>query len=137
MHLKFLQNSKNYTQLGLTLLSICVSVAVLKHPSKTTAAPNPVSPISPISSVDKRIDATGLGQQGRKLYAAGRFNDAVEVWQLAAQAFQSQGDTLNQATALNHLSLAYQQLGSYSKATKALASSLKLLQGQGSSKEHL
>ncbi len=134
MRHKFFQTSKNYTQLGLAVLGICVSVAVLKQPSKTIAAPNPVSPVS---SVVKRINATGLGQQGREFYAAGRFNDAVEVWQLAAKAFQAKDNTLGYAQALNYLAMSHQQLGSYSEAKEAIASSLKLLQNQGSSKERL
>jgi CHAT domain-containing protein len=90
--------------------------------------------VAKVSSAQSLADTTLLAQQGKKLYAGGQFSDAVKTWQLAVQTFKSQGDRLNQATALNHLSLAYQQLGSYSEATKAIASSVKLLQiGQDAS----
>lgn len=104
------------------------------QPSKAIAAPNTVSPVS---LIEKRIDATGLAQQGKNFHAAEQFYEAVKAWQLAAKAFQFRGNTLNHAQALNHLSLAYQQLGEYSKANEAIADSLKLLQHQGESKEHL
>lgn len=69
-----------------------------------------------------------LVQQGRTLYETGQFAEAARVWQQAAQAYQSQGDRLNQALALNYLSLAYQQLGEWEKAKVAIADSLKLLE---------
>ena len=137
MRPKFFQSLRNYIQLSLAVLSICLSaLAVRTQPLNTIAAPNPVSPIS---AVGKPGSATGLARQGKNFYAAGKFSDAASVWQLAAQAFQSQGDRLNQATSLNYLSLAYQQLGQWSKATKAIAHSLQILQsGQDAdSKEEL
>ena len=69
-----------------------------------------------------------LVQQGRTLYETGQFAEAARVWQQAAQVYQSQGDRLNQALALNYLSLAYQQLGEWEKAKVAIADSLKLLE---------
>jgi hypothetical protein len=42
-------------------------------------------------------------QQGRTLYDARQFFEAASVWQRAAQAFQAQGDTLNQAEALSFM----------------------------------
>ena len=78
-------------------------------------------------------------QQGRELYVAGQFSQAVIVWQQANSAFKAQGDVLNQAMVLSNLSLAYQQLGQWSQATTAIADSLKLLQTRdmGGSKERL
>jgi len=78
-----------------------------------------------------------LVQRGRELYEAGQFAEAVRVLQQADQAYQSQNDGLNQAMVLSNLSLAYQQLGQWSEAKNAIASSLKLLQTeQGDSRQY-
>jgi len=77
-------------------------------------------------------------QQGKTLYEAGQFTEAVKVLQQAAAAFKATGDGLRQAMTLSNLSLAYQQLGQWSQAEQAIAQSLNLLQkgrNTGSSKE--
>jgi len=79
--------------------------------------------------VTQSIAATSqLLQQGRDYYEDGQFAAALKVWQQAAQAYQSQDDRLNQAMVLSNLTLANQELGQWSDATKAIASSLELLQ---------
>ncbi len=137
MHHKFFRVRK-YIHIFLAALVIYLYMEVAQIQSlKVTAVPNPVTPVS---SVKKYTNATYLAQKGTEFYAAEQFVKAVNSWQLAAKAFQTQGNILNHAQALNHLSLAYQQLGSYPQATQAIASSLNLLQtGQeiSSSKEHL
>lgn len=85
-----------------------------------------VTAINPI--VQGLLNAPQMVQQGRELYEAGQFSQAVIVWQRANSAFKAQGDVLNQAMVLSNLSLAYQQLGQWSQATTAIADSLKLLQ---------
>lgn len=83
------------------------------------------------------LPAPLLVQQGRQLYKAGQFAEAARVLQQAAQDYQAQNDGLNQAIVLSNLSLAYQQLGQWSKAKSAIASSLKLLQTeQGDSRQN-
>ncbi|NEP57100.1 MAG: CHAT domain-containing protein [Symploca sp. SIO2G7] len=69
-----------------------------------------------------------LLQQGREFYQAGQFFKAANLWQQAVQAYENQGTILNQAQALNYLSLAYQDLGQGEQAQQAIATSLKLLQ---------
>lgn len=76
------------------------------------------------------LGVTQLVQQGRNLYAAEHFSQAVTVWQQAAQAYQAQGDVLNRAMVLSNLSLAYQQLGQWEQAKEAIAQSLNLLNKQ-------
>jgi len=71
-----------------------------------------------------------LVQQGREHYEAGQFAAAAQVWQQAAQASQSQGDSLNQAMVLSNLALAHQQLGQWTEAKKAIATSLELLHSE-------
>ena len=72
--------------------------------------------------------APQLLQQGRDYYETGQFAAALKVWQQAAQDYHSQGDRINQAMVLSNLTLANQELGQWSDATKAIASSLELLQ---------
>jgi CHAT domain-containing protein len=75
-------------------------------------------------------NAHWLLQQGIKLYEAEQFSEAIEVWQQATSAFLSQGDSLNQSLVLRYLSLAYQHLGQWEEAQRAIASSLELLDNQ-------
>ncbi|MEB3830260.1 CHAT domain-containing protein [Phormidium sp. CCY1219] len=60
---------------------------------------------------------------GKKEYDAGRFAAAVRVWERAAAEFSTQNNPLGEAQALNFLSLAYQRLGEYEKASAAIAAS--------------
>lgn len=66
-------------------------------------------------------------EQGIAVYEAGRFDEAATVWQQAAQGYEDMGDRLKVALSLNYLSLAYQDLGQWEAAQKAIASSLELL----------
>ena len=75
--------------------------------------------------------ATGPGQrlqQGRQLYQAGRFFEAALLWQEALEKYEAGGAILNQAQALNYISLANQDLGEWQKAERAIAKSLSLLE---------
>ncbi|MBW4607916.1 MAG: CHAT domain-containing protein [Hassallia sp. WJT32-NPBG1] len=78
-----------------------------------------------------------LIEQGKKLYDAGQFAEAVKVLQQASAAFRASGDKLREAMTLSNLSLAYQQLGQWTEAEKAITQSLRLLQSgdTGSSSE--
>ena len=83
---------------------------------------------SPIASIEQHTNqASTQLEQGRTLYEAGRIADAVTVWQQAAQNYEAQGDRLNQALSLNYLSLAYQDLGQWQNAQKAISQSLELI----------
>jgi CHAT domain-containing protein len=77
-------------------------------------------------------------QQGRTLYEAGQFSDAIAILQQAAAAFKASGDTLHLSMTLSNLSLAYQQLGQWIEAEQAITQSLNLLQPTpNNSTEHL
>lgn len=65
--------------------------------------------------------------QGITLYEAGQIADAAAVWQQAAQDYEAKGDRINQALSLNYLSLAYQDLGQWQKAQKAISHSLEFI----------
>ncbi len=73
-------------------------------------------------------NALHLLSQGVELYQAEKFSLAAEKLQQAVGEFDSQGNVLNEARALNYLSLVYQKLGQWSSANKAITDSLKLLQ---------
>ncbi|MDZ7959844.1 MAG: CHAT domain-containing protein [Aulosira sp. DedQUE10] len=82
----------------------------------------------------KQIAApTSLLQQGKLLYDAGRFSEAVQVLQQAVKEYQNQGERIKQAATLSNLSLAYQQLGAWQEAKQAITDSLNLLNGQQNS----
>ncbi|MDZ7968294.1 MAG: CHAT domain-containing protein [Nostoc sp. DedSLP03] len=74
-----------------------------------------------------------LLQQGKVLYEAGQFAEAVKVLQQAVKSFGSQGNELQQAVALSNLALAYQKLDNLPPAQQAITDSLKLLEKSSNS----
>ncbi|MEH2286838.1 CHAT domain-containing protein [Nostoc sp.] len=68
-----------------------------------------------------------LMQKGKTLYQSGQFAFAAQSFQQAAQIYQSQNDALNQALALNFLSLTEEKLGHLNQASVAITTSLDLL----------
>ncbi|WP_242062130.1 CHAT domain-containing protein [Nostoc punctiforme] len=71
------------------------------------------------------LSNSNLIQQGRELYQAQRYVEAINIWQLALKA---ETNSSSQATVLNYLSLAYQQLGQWQQANETISSSLNLIQ---------
>ena len=111
------------------LLGILFAVGISPVFSQSPASP-------PISQ--SWADARELEERGREHYLRGKehyqfdkavedWQKAVEDWQRAAQAFAALGEELKQAIILGNLSLAYQQLGEWEEAEKAIAKSLNLL----------
>lgn len=90
-----------------------------QHPSTSQAA-------SP--TVHTELDAKTLERQGRQRYEAAQYTEAVELWQQAIIAFKAKDDRVGQAQTLSNLSLAYQQLGQWDKASEAIANSLAFIQ---------
>jgi tetratricopeptide (TPR) repeat protein len=93
--------------------------------------------ILPFNQVEAIPFATYLIQQGKELFQASRFTEAVTIWQQALNEEKAQGNQLTQAMLLNHLSLAYQQLGQLQQAEAAISSSLKLIQSSRNSNNHV
>ncbi|WP_009632123.1 CHAT domain-containing protein [Synechocystis sp. PCC 7509] len=117
-----LTNSRPKKDLAKKLLQASLAVGIIcLIPEQLIAASLPS--VSPLQATED----SQLVQTGRKLYETGQFLAAIKVWQLSLQAYQKQNDVANQAMVLSNLSLAYQQLGQWEEATKAIASSLKLL----------
>ncbi|MFN6472188.1 MAG: CHAT domain-containing protein [Nostoc sp. SerVER01] len=83
------------------------------------------SSVQPLVSKEKIAQESNLIQQGRELYQAQRYAEAVNIWQLALKA---ENNPLSKAMVLNYLSLAYQQLGNWQQATQTISSSLNLIQ---------
>ncbi|BAY73431.1 hypothetical protein NIES23_62590 (plasmid) [Trichormus variabilis NIES-23] len=80
-----------------------------------------------------------LVQQGKINYQKGQLEQAITLWQRAADTFAAQGDRLHQAMTLSYLAQAYQQLGIWDKANPAIAQSLELLKqsNQGTTSDRL
>jgi len=78
-----------------------------------------------LDGLKKIAEKSSLIQQGRKLYQAQRYAEAINIWQLALKA---ETNPSSQATVLNYLSLAYQQLGQWQQANETISSSLNLIQ---------
>ncbi|OWY63730.1 hypothetical protein B7486_51400, partial [cyanobacterium TDX16] len=106
----------------LVLISAFLCIALSLVFTKTTAV------YSAVPSGQKAIASTqNIVQQGKSFYDAGQFAQAVKVLQQATDAFKANGNELEQAMALSNLSLTYQQLGQWTQAQSAIASSLDLL----------
>lgn len=78
-----------------------------------------------------------LLEQAKINYQQGNYNNAIPLWQEAANIFAKQGDNLNQAMALSNLSLTYQKQGKWPEAKSKIAESLELLKKQPDTTEKL
>ncbi len=129
--LKSKHSSRSWmAQFILALMTALVCIAVSPVLVKAHPVNYPVQNVT--SSQEKALD---IVQQGKTHYDAGQFAEAVKVLQQAAATFKASGDNLRQAMSLSNLSLAYQQLGLWVEAEKAIAQSLNLLQNLDNSKQ--
>jgi CHAT domain-containing protein len=78
-------------------------------------------------------ETPSLEQQSRSHYEAGQYQDAIDLLQQSIQDYAAQADPLRQAIALGNLAQVYQQLGNWTEANTAIATSLDLLQGDSAS----
>ncbi|AFY34500.1 CHAT domain-containing protein [Calothrix sp. PCC 7507] len=95
--------------------------------------------IPPVTATNPKINSPQLQteqynpgdwlQEGKTLYDAGRFAEAIKVLQQAVDNYRSQGNKLRQAVGLSNLALAYQKLGLWQEADKTVRESLQLLEG--------
>jgi CHAT domain-containing protein len=81
----------------------------------------------PFAIAQQESNAKIFLEAGKNRYQTGQFSEAVNAWQKAAQAYQRQGNSSQQALSLNYLSLAYQELGQWEPAETAIKQSLELL----------
>lgn len=67
-----------------------------------------------------------LIQQASQLYKAGKFSEAIPIWEQAIQSLPQ--DSLNQALVRSNLALTYQQQGKWELAKSEINQSLKILE---------
>ncbi|MEJ1932714.1 CHAT domain-containing protein [Nostoc sp. NIES-2111] len=101
-------------------LSLCFMLALL------CTINTPV--LAKVASNTQLISTVSLIEQGKSLYDAGRFAEAVQILQQVVQEYRQNGDNLKLAATLSNLSLAYQQLGAWDQAQQSITDSLNLLQ---------
>ncbi|MEH2421862.1 MAG: CHAT domain-containing protein [Nostoc sp.] len=112
----------------MALLCILSSPVLAKAPGSINSSSQ--LPINNLTSLAVATDPASLLQQGKVLYNAGSFAEAVKVLQQAVQVYKQRGESLRLAATLSNLSLAYQQLGEWILAQQAITESLNLLRGQ-------
>ncbi|MEA5593315.1 CHAT domain-containing protein [Rivularia sp. UHCC 0363] len=83
------------------------------------------------------LNPQNLLDEGKILYDAGKFNDAISNLKQAAQIFQRQGNKIKMAIALSNISLAYKQIGEYQQALNYITQSRNLLEKQDNLKNNL
>lgn len=110
----------NVSRLGLLIVLGLLFLSLIGLPS--TLASMPTNPVQPDT----------LEQQGRRLYEAEQFSEAVAVWQRSLEAAKASNNPAQQAMILSNLSLAYQQLGQWQPASQAIATSIDLVQSSSS-----
>ena len=102
-------------------LSLCCINPTLAQTNRSQPPPN-------TESRWRTTTATSLEQEGKTLFEAGQWQQAVTVFQHAIARYQSQGDLLGVAIASSNLARVYGQLGQWPMANQAIATSLTLLQ---------
>ncbi|MFB2921263.1 CHAT domain-containing protein [Aerosakkonema sp. BLCC-F2] len=113
---------RSFWNIGLGCLALFSVTVIFPY----VTYPNDTVPIAQQTSAPRQ-----LVEQGRELYQAGRYQDAIALWQQAAKAFEAETAILPQVSVLNYLSLAYQDLGQAQLSRAAVKSSLELLKSQG------
>lgn len=79
------------------------------------------------------VDADRLLEKGQLLYQESRFSEAVRFLEQARKFYNSNNDLVKQALVGNYLAAAYEKLGEWEAAKKAIGTSLQLLKSQSTS----
>jgi CHAT domain-containing protein/tetratricopeptide (TPR) repeat protein len=66
-------------------------------------------------------------QRGQILYQTGQYLKAIEVWNITASSFQTQGNVVKQALVLSYLALCYQETGQTQQATQVMDKALSII----------
>lgn len=114
------------------LVLVTAFLCVIAFPVAATIETQNIATLG-VSIQNPPAQTQDLLQQGKVLYEAGQFAEAVRVLQQAVKSFGSQGNELQQAVALSNLALAYQKLGNLPPAQQAITDSLKLLEKSSNS----
>lgn len=110
-------------------LSIATIFPLISFPSTASMAEK-------AETIPMSANSSQLLEQGINSYQAGRFQEAIELWQRANRHYQHQNDDFGQASSFNYLSLAWQKLGQWQKAEEAIDRSLQLLEKLSKSKQN-
>ena len=110
-------------------VTIALCAALLPGLAPVIAKTPATAALNPIAQAE--LAQSEPAQQGKALFEAGQYQQAVDQLDQAVKLYQSQGNSLQQAAALANLSLVHQQLGAWEPATSAIATSLGLLQPLG------
>jgi len=110
----------------LLLIVLAATIALLC--AALSSGLTPVMAKNPATAALSAIAQTEPNQQGKALFEAEQYQQAVDQLDQAVKLYRSQGNSLQQAAALANLSLVHQQLGAWESATSAIATSLNLLQ---------
>lgn len=123
---------------GVALCSACLVLGLSfgQRPAHSTLPSANRLKISAPSAPRQRLanNPAQLVEQGKAFYQGGQYAAAAEAWSQAAQGYK--GQPLNQAIALNQLSLAQQELGQWLKAQESIRQSLEIV-GDPPASEHL
>ena len=108
---KFSLQKRFYRSLLPLILLFCFSLAI--------------TPVIAQNQTNKP-DNGQLIQQASQLYKAGKFSEAIPIWEQAIQSLPQ--DSLNQALVRSNLALTYQQQGKWELAKSEINLSLKILE---------
>ncbi|ARV63042.1 hypothetical protein BZZ01_15130 [Nostocales cyanobacterium HT-58-2] len=124
----YIRSSKIHDLLVFILLVLVTALlCVIAFPVAATVETQHIASLR-MSIQNPTAQTQDLLQQGKVLYRAEQFAEAVKVLQQAVKSYSSQGNELKQAVALSNLALAYQKLGHLTQAQQAIIDSLKLLE---------
>lgn len=136
---KKLMQSANYSiyliWLTLFLIKTCVPAQAHTNLQLATTSNLAAEPQFPQNRTSNSSNPKTQLDQGRSLFKAGRFAEAVKLWEAASVSFERQNDAINQAWSLSYLSLGYQNLGDWQKAERAINNSLNILQSLNKQKK--
>ncbi|BAZ40332.1 hypothetical protein NIES4101_62930 [Calothrix sp. NIES-4101] len=122
--LNFSNKWKSLITLALITSLICTNIPVIAKVSTNNSAADRHN-LTQNTIIQNPDD---LLQQGKLLYDAGKFADAVKLLQQAVDNYRSQGNKSSQAVGLSNIALAYQKLGLWQDANRAVTESLQLLE---------
>jgi tetratricopeptide (TPR) repeat protein len=112
------------------LPSLLLTLTINRAPA-IAQFPGELTPISATKQTENSPTHRKL-DQGRIYFNAGKYAQAAQIWQQAANNYEKSGDTLNQALSLSYLSLAYQHLSQWEAAQTAIESSVNLVESNKS-----
>lgn len=110
---------RRFLYLGLGVLGLCLALLGTPAIAIQSAPPAPI--------VAAPTQTANPLEQGRQLYRAGRFAEAITAWQAAAEQYRQQDDRANQALSLSYLSTAQQELSQWEAARRSIDQSVEIL----------